>query len=159
MLWRGIGRFVVERSRARVLFGPVSISARYADATHGLLQAFLEQNHRHDALAELVEGMNPPPSPPASSNRAPRPGVIPRTVDEADALVSRLEADGKGVPVLLRPYLKLNERLIGFNVDPTFGDALDALMMVDLADVDPAVLTRYLGPHAAPAIGRSPLAA
>ena len=41
--------------------------------------------------------------------------------------------------------LKLNARLIGFNVDPHFGDALDALMMVDLAVVDPAILSRYLG--------------
>ena len=56
-----------------------------------------------------------------------------------------MEADGKGVPVLLRQYLKLNARLIGFNIDPDFGDALDALMMVDLATVDPAILNRYLG--------------
>ena len=57
----------------------------------------------------------------------------------------RAESDGKGVPILLRQYLKLNARLIGFNVDPNFGDALDALMMVDLAVVDPAILSRYLG--------------
>jgi hypothetical protein len=47
--------------------------------------------------------------------------------------------------VLLRQYLKLNARLIGFNVDPDFGDVVDALMMVDLTAVEPTILARYLG--------------
>jgi hypothetical protein len=59
--------------------------------------------------------------------------------------VTASEPDGKGVPVLLRQYLKLNARVLGFNIDPAFGDALDALMMVDLLHVQPALLTRYLG--------------
>ena len=49
------------------------------------------------------------------------------------------------MPVLLRQYLKLNAKLLGFNIDPNFGDALDALMMVDLATVDRAILNRYFG--------------
>lgn len=83
--------------------------------------AFLEQNHRDGELASLIEGLNPPP----------RPAVMAASKPE--------------VPVLLRQYLKLNAKLMGFNVDRNFGDALDALMMVDLANVDPAILTRYLG--------------
>jgi len=39
----------------------------------------------------------------------------------------------------------LNARLLGFNVDPAFGDALDALMMVDVTTVDAAILNRYFG--------------
>ena len=77
--------------------------------------------------------------------------MLPRSIAEADALVSRMEADGKGVPVLLRQYLKLNARVIGFNVDPNFGDALDALMMVDLTTVSDSVLVRYLGKETAAA--------
>jgi hypothetical protein len=60
-------------------------------------------------------------------------------------MVTALERDGKGVPVLLRQYLRLNAKLLGFNVDAGFGGALDALMMVDLADVDRAILKRYFG--------------
>ena len=41
--------------------------------------------------------------------------------------------------------MKLNARLIGFNVDPAFGEALDALMLVDLTTVDLPILNRYLG--------------
>jgi putative hemolysin len=147
MLWRGIGRYVVERSAARVLFGPVSISARYSDASHALLVAFLAQNHLERPLAEMVEALHPT-TLPAPTGVAP---VLPRSIAEADALVSRMEADGKGVPVLLRQYLKLNARVIGFNVDPNFGDALDALMMVDLTTVSDSVLVRYLGKETAAA--------
>jgi hypothetical protein len=39
----------------------------------------------------------------------------------------------------------LNARLIAVSIDPNFGDALDALMMVDLAKVHRAILNRYLG--------------
>ena len=46
------------------------------------------------------------------------------------------------MPVLLRQYLQLNASLLGFNVDPAFGDALDALMMVDLTRVPVRTLQR-----------------
>jgi putative hemolysin len=141
LLWKGIGQFVVRHPQYRFLFGPVSISARYCDSSHRLLMAFLQQNHRDRDLAELVEAVNPRAFKPATALSS----AVPRSIDEANQLVMQAEADGKGVPVLLRHYLKLNARLLGFNVDPQFGDALDALMMVDLTAVDPAILNRYLG--------------
>ena len=147
MLWKGIGQFVVRRPQYRVLLGPVSISTRYTDSSHRLLMAFLLQNHRHAELADLVQAANPS----TQSAALPRGVAIPASIAEADALVSRFEQDGKGVPVLLRQYLKLNARVLGFNVDPAFGDALDALMMVDLADVDPSILKRYFGREGAEA--------
>jgi hypothetical protein len=60
-------------------------------------------------------------------------------------LAEQFERDGSGMPVLLRQYLKLNARVLGFNVDPSFGDVLDALMMVDLLQVDVRILRRYFG--------------
>jgi putative hemolysin len=140
LLWKGIGQFVVRNPGYRVLFGPVSISTRYSDASHRLLMAFLLQNHRHAELAELVEAINPVKQPPPG-----RGSVLPSTVAETEEMISRLETDGKGIPILLRQYLKLNARVLGFNVDPAFGDVVDALMMVDLADVDEAILRRYFG--------------
>jgi hypothetical protein len=41
--------------------------------------------------------------------------------------------------------------VIGFNVDPAFGDALDALVTVDLTEVEPAIVNRYLGKRGAAA--------
>jgi putative hemolysin len=142
LLWKGIGQFVIRHPEYRILFGPVSISSRYSDHSHRLLMAFLLQNHLDRDLAQLIEAINPVedvhPAPLSSTG-------VPRSIEEAHRLVARAQADGDGVPILLRQYLKLNARLLGFNVDPNFGDALDALMMVDLAAVDPAILNRYFG--------------
>jgi putative hemolysin len=143
LLWRGICAFVEQHPHYRVLFGAVSISARYSDRTREMLRRFLEQNHLHRDLAALVEPRHP---------FVPRDGVpaaaIPSATGDADALAARFERDGRGMPVLLRQYLKLNARALGFNVDPSFGDVLDALMMVDLLEVDPRMLRRYFGPAA-----------
>jgi len=144
LLWKGIGHFVVRHPRYRVLFGPVSISARYTDTSQQLLMAFLRQNHLDGDLAELVATLDS-----HAVKLAPVSTGVPRSIDEANRLIARAESDGKGVPVLLRQYLKLNARLLGFSVDPAFGDALDALMMVDLTRVDPGILNRYLGRHQA----------
>jgi len=140
LLWKGIGRFVARHPRYRLLFGPVSISARYSDASHRLLMEFLRQHHFAKEFAELVDAVHAPRTRPAQA--AP----VARSIDDMNRLVRRAEADGKGMPVLLRQYLKLNARLIGFNVDPAFGDVLDALMLVDLTAVDLSILNRYLGP-------------
>jgi putative hemolysin len=141
LLWKGIGQFVVRHPEYRFLFGPVSISSRYGDSSQRLLMSFLQQNHLDRDLADLVEAMNPRAGEPA----APVSSPIPQSIAEANRLVTQAEADGKGLPILLRQYLKLNARLIGFNVDPHFNDALDALMMVDLTTVEPAILDRYFG--------------
>jgi putative hemolysin len=139
LLWKGIGRFIARQPRYRLLFGPVSISARYSEASHQLLVAFLRQHHLAAEFAELVEALHAPRTHPAPA--AP----VARSIDDLNDFVQRVEADGKGMPVLLRQYLKLNARLIGFNVDPAFGAVLDALMLVDLTTVDVSILARYLG--------------
>jgi len=139
LLWKGIGRFVARHRQYRILFGPVSISSRYSDSSQTLLMAFLQQNHLNRDLADLVQAIHP-----RTFNPAP-PDAIPRSIDQANRLVVQAERDGKGVPILLKQYLKLNATLLGFNVDPDFGDALDALMMVDLTAVDVGILNRYLG--------------
>ena len=145
LLWKGIARVVAQSNKYRVLFGPVSISSRYGDTSQQLLQEFLRQNHFRRDLAELIDSLNPPAAAPLPRGIQGR-GV--GSVAELDRAIAAHEPDHKGIPVLLRQYLKLNAKLLAFNVDPHFGDALDALMMVDLADVDASVLRRYFGDDA-----------
>jgi putative hemolysin len=144
LLWKGIGRFVVAHPQYRRLFGPVTISHDYSSASKHLLMAFLETTRRLPDLARLVA----PRHPPRQARRRDDGVVAGRTaldLDDADALVADIEADGRGLPVLLRQYLKLNARLLGWNVDRRFGRALDGLMLVDLVDVPRPILARYLG--------------
>ena len=60
-------------------------------------------------------------------------------------MVADLEDDGKGVPVLVRQYLKLGGCMIDFNLDPKFSNVLDGLVLVDLMRTAPPLLEKYLG--------------
>ena len=146
LLWKGIGRFVSQHPEYRVLFGPVSISARYTNASKALLMAFLEHHHLARDLSALVEPRNPPKF---RRTRDVFEATTAEMLEDINRRVAYLEPDGKGMPVLLRQYLKLNARLLGFSIDSQFGDTLDALMMVDLTMVDRATLDRCLGKDAA----------
>jgi len=126
LLWRGIGAFVARHPRYRFLFGPVSISERYSDASRAMLIAFLRQHHLDRELADLVDAVTPPRFAASTERSLP-----------------------EEMPVLLRQYLKLNARLIGVNVDRDFSNAVDALMVVDLLTVGRSVLARYMGKDAA----------
>jgi hypothetical protein len=68
-----------------------------------------------------------------------------RDLDELAEPISDIEADGKGLPILLRQYAKVGGRLVGFNLDRKFSDVVDGLVIVDLRQTDPAVLDRYMG--------------
>ena len=49
------------------------------------------------------------------------------------------------MPVLLKHYLKLDGRLLSYNVDPEFADVLDVLILVDLRRTSTRALRRYMG--------------
>ena len=62
-----------------------------------------------------------------------------------------IESDDKGVPVLIRQYLKLGGRMLGFNIDAQFSDVVDGLIRVDLRETDHRILQRYMGQEEAQA--------
>lgn len=142
LLWKGIGAFVAANPRYKVLFGPVSISADYGDASRQLIVDFLRAHNQQPELARQVR-----PRRRFKSAAALRAGAlpIPSDLEQVSRLLEQLERDGKGMPILLRQYLKLGGKVLGFNVDPAFANALDALIMVDLTRTDPKVLVRYMG--------------
>ncbi len=49
------------------------------------------------------------------------------------------------MPILLKQYLKLGGKLLGFNRDPHFNNVLDGLILVDLLQTPHQVLQRYMG--------------
>ena len=56
--------------------------------------------------------------------------------------VSRIQADGRGLPALLKHYLLLGGESIGFNVDPDFENVVDYFLQVDLVNADQSRLKR-----------------
>ena len=53
--------------------------------------------------------------------------------------IYRLEGN-KGLPVWIRQYLNMRGRLVCFNVDKDFNDALDGKVIINLRDVPEQVL-------------------
>ena len=145
LLWKGIAAHVYQNPRYRMLFGPVSISNRYQSLSRQILARFLYATSYRPDLGQLVTARHTPSFLRQRGRLACVAGPVVRTLAEVGALLTEIEADQKGVPVLVRQYLKLNARLLGFNVDPAFGGALDGLMLVDLTGVDRAILARYMG--------------
>ena len=66
-------------------------------------------------------------------------------IEHISALVSEIELDNKGIPTLLKHYLKLDGELLAFNVDRDFGSCIDGLIMVNLLKTEPKLLKSYMG--------------
>lgn len=151
LLWRGIGTFVARNPRYRRLFGPVSISNRYEPSSRRLIVEHLRAHAFDSELANAVAPRRPFHSralPDLDAATAAHAVPDLRTLSE---VVSAAEPDGSGVPVLVREYLKLGGKLLGFHVDRAFGDSLDGLVLVDLLATEPRLLARYLGVEGAAA--------
>ena len=158
LLWKGIGQFLVRNPRYRVVFGPVSISNKYTAASRQLMVLYLNAFRRSPELAPLVRARHPFRQRASGLiNRSTRElvGAADGDIEELSALVADVETDRKGVPVLLRQYLKLGGELVAFNVDRKFSNALDGLIVVDLAKTEPRLLERYLGKDGAAAFANN----
>ncbi|MEL6732758.1 MAG: hypothetical protein AAFP83_16630 [Bacteroidota bacterium] len=53
-------------------------------------------------------------------------------------MIEEIEPSHFRLPVLLKKYIRQNARIIGFNVDPLFNDALDGFMVMDLTELPEA---------------------
>ena len=148
LLWRGIGRFVLRSPQYAVLFGPVSISNSYAPVSRRLMVEYLRTNNSETELARHVK-----PRHPFRAQRSTAWDEVEfaslKDIEQLSRVIARIEHDNKGVPILLKQYLKLGGRLLGFNADDQFSDALDGLIMVDLRASEPRVLARYMGEEGA----------
>ncbi len=143
LLWKGIGEYLARHPRYLRLLGPVSISNDYRELSRQLLVEFLRSHCLDPVLAHFVRPAHPVSRGRMVQTLAAEVAMLGH-LDALAALVEDIEPDRKGVPVLLRQYLKLGGRMLAFNVDPKFNDAIDCLLMVDVRQTDPRVLRKYL---------------
>jgi putative hemolysin len=144
VLWKGIGSYIVRHPETPMLFGAVSISADYSLASREVLTSYLSA---HSVDAELLKMLRPKHPPRAVAENVHEPAMFARvfSLDDISDWVSMFESDGKGVPVLVRHYMKLGGKFLGFNVDAKFSNVLDGLLMVDLRKANTGLLARYFG--------------
>jgi len=55
-------------------------------------------------------------------------------LNKLDKIIDDLEPELR-LPVLIKKYIKQNAKVIAFNVDPNFNDAIDGLMYIRISDL------------------------
>lgn len=137
LLWKGILLFLLRNQEYRYLLGPVSISNEYSGFSKSLIVEFIKKYFYDEEKAGLIE--------PRRDFVVKEDKVVDRKVfvDVAGNDINKIERiikdiePGYRIPVLLKKYLELNGKIIGFNVDPKFNDCLDGLLIVDIYDIPP----------------------
>ena len=142
LLWKGIGRYVSLHPSCRYLLGPVSISNDYHPLSQQLIVRFLQGNSMEKERSSLVKPKRPFRVEKKHSKRV---DISISDLEVVGNLLTTLEDDTIGIPVLLRQYLKLNGQILGFNVDRAFGNSIDCLLWVDLTKTDEILLKKYMG--------------
>ncbi|MGC6423897.1 MAG: lysophospholipid acyltransferase family protein [Lentimonas sp.] len=146
LIWRAIGAFVVRNPEYKTLFGPVSITDAYHRISKDLMVHFFREHNFDEDMGQLVKARKAPKAPNTKHGISLKSiGESILSVDAVSAIISGFEDDSKGIPILLKHYLKLSGVLLSFNVDPAFSDVIDGLILVDLTKTDPKVLQRYFG--------------
>lgn len=137
LLWKGIMMFLLKHPEYRYLIGPVSISNEYSRFSKSLIVSFLKKYFTDETLSVFIE--------PRTEFRIIQDKVADSTIfiDVAERDISRIEKiimdvePGYRLPILLKKYLEINGRIIGFNIDPDFNFCLDGLILLDLYKTPP----------------------
>ena len=147
MLWKGIGRFIVDNPQYKILFGPVSISRDYSDLSRHLIATTLLTHSQAKDLALLVRPRKPmrlKPIPIRGCDHRQTEKYA-KDIKEVFSIIADIELGNKEVPVLLRHYLNLGGQLLSFGEDKSFSNVMDGLVFVDLLKTDRRTLRRYMG--------------
>ncbi|PCK07221.1 MAG: hemolysin [Alteromonadaceae bacterium] len=142
LLWRGIGIYIA-RYDCHTLFGCVSISQEHS----ALARAFISDSMMESFCAEQKYLHNVEPVAPLKvKGKVWTPEILAKlnTIVAINKLVGHCDP-GKSIPILLRQYIALNGRFVGFSVNKDFNESLDGLVLVDLRTTPARYLQRYFG--------------
>jgi putative hemolysin len=134
LLWKGILWYLMKNPDYKYLIGPVSISNDYSIKSKSLIVQFINRNHFDFKLSTYV---NPRKKFKISKRLVKRNNMILKGVDNIKTLDLYLNEfqPNLSIPVLLKKYLQVNGKIIGFNIDPDFSNCLDGLMIVHVSDI------------------------
>ena len=151
LLWKGIGHFVARNPNHKTLFGPVTISNSYKNLSRQLMVSYLKTNNYSPDMAKFVKPRLPIRLTSLKGRETQVIATLIRDIEELSVLISDIESDKKGIPVLLRHYVRMGGKMVGFNIDRSFSNGLDGLIMVDLTKCDIRLLKHYMGKEGAAA--------
>ena len=141
LLWKGILYFLIKHPEYRYLIGPVSISNRFSTFSKSIIIEFMKANFYNHDFAKYIKSRNSFKVQASTIDKDILMESASNDLNKLDKTIKDIEPDNIPIPVLLKKYLKQNAKIIGFNIDPKFNDALDGLMILDLFDVPIETIT------------------
>jgi putative hemolysin len=135
LLWKGILYYLISNTHFRYIIGPVSISNQYQEVSKDLIIQFITKHYFDHELAEHVTPRNAFKPKVKKVDTAALLDSTQNDIKKMDRIISDIEPSSFTMPVLLKKYLQQNARIIAFNCDPKFNNALDGLMYLDMQNL------------------------
>ena len=135
LLWKGIVHTTLRYPEHKFLIGGVSISNQFSKFSKSLMIEFMKSHYYDPYIAQYVR---PKKEFKVKLKDADKDFVFDATeadLNKFDKIIDEIEPGALRLPVLLKKYIKQNARLVAFNVDPLFNNAVDGLMYIKVADI------------------------
>jgi len=135
LLWKGIVHVTLRYPEYKYLMGGVSISNKFSNFSKSLMIEFMKSHYYDPYLAQYI---HPKKEYKVKLNDADKDFVFDESKADMvkfDKIIDEIEPGSLRMPVLLKKYVKQNARLVAFNVDPKFNNAVDGLMYIRIADL------------------------
>jgi putative hemolysin len=135
LLWRGIIHTTLHYPEHKFLLGGVSISNQFSDFSKSLMIEFMKSHYYDPYIAQYI---HPKKEYKVKLKDADKDFVFNETeadLNKFDKVIDELEPGSLRLPVLIKKYIKQNARLVAFNVDPLFNNAIDGLIYLRISDI------------------------
>jgi putative hemolysin len=135
LLWKGIVHTTLRFPEHKYLIGGVSISNKFSNFSKSLMIEFMKSHYYDPYVAQYV---HPKKEFKVKLKDADKDFVFDSTeadLNKFDKIIDEVEPGALRLPVLLKKYIKQNAKLVAFNVDPLFNNAVDGLMYIKIADL------------------------
>jgi putative hemolysin len=135
LLWKGIVHVTLRYPEYKYLMGGVSISNQFSDFSKSLMIEFMKSHYYDPYIAQYIR---PKKEYKVKLKDGDKDFVFDATkadMQKFDKIIDEIEPGVLRIPVLIKKYVKQNARLVAFNVDPKFNNAIDGLMYIRVADI------------------------
>jgi len=143
LLWRGIVHVCLRNPEHKFLMGGVSISNRFSDFSKSLMIEFMRSNYYDSVVAQYVHPKNDYKVRLREKDKNLFFEGLDNDLNKFDKLIDDFEPQMR-LPVLIKKYIKQNAKVIAFNVDPNFNDAIDGLMYIRISDLPESTIRPVL---------------
>ena len=135
LLWKGIVHITLRYPEYKYLIGGVSISNQFSNFSKSLMIEFMKSHYYDPYIAQYI---HPKKEYKVKLKDADKDFVFDAAeadLNKFDKVIDEIEPGALRIPVLIKKYVKQNARLVAFNVDPKFNNAVDGLMYIRVADI------------------------